>query len=308
MLDAVVGGYEPAKKKLRQAVAIAIDVDEDIEIFFNGRNRRADRVLPPGIFGFSEGREAMNPFIDDWDDQTGRAKRKPIETAKRLLAEAGYPGGRDSAGKPLVLYFDNQMAGAESKSYLDWLRKQLAKIDVDLESRTTDYNRFQDKVNKGNFQIIQWGWNADYPDPENFMFLLYGPNSKVKSGSENSVNYDNPRFNALFKRMATMENTPERDGIIQEMEHIVQEEMPWIPSYNPVDFTLFHNWYMNTKAMPLGGMLKYRKVDPDLRERVREADNRPRYWPFALAVPLLAAVVAPAWIGVRRKQKRSAIS
>jgi ABC-type oligopeptide transport system substrate-binding subunit len=191
---------------------------------------------------------------------------------------------------------------------LDWLRKQLAKIDVDLESRTTDYNRFQDKVNKGNFQIIQWGWNADYPDPENFMFLLYGPNSKVKSGSENSVNYDNPRFNALFKRMATMENTPERDGIIQEMEHIVQEEMPWIPSYNPVDFTLFHNWYMNTKAMPLGGMLKYRKVDPDLRERVREADNRPRYWPFALAVPLLAAVVAPAWIGVRRKQKRSAIS
>ena len=91
---------------------------------------------------------------------------------------------------------------------LDWLRKQFAAIDVQLQVRATDYNQFQSKVLRGNFQLIQWGWNADYPDPENFLFLLYGPNAKVTAQGENAANYDNPRFNALFQRMENMTKPP----------------------------------------------------------------------------------------------------
>src|SRR5262249_10615693 len=144
-------------------------------------------------------------------------RRKPIEVAEKLLAEAGYPGGRDKEGKPLTLYFDNSRYGAEYKASLGWFRKQFAKIGIDLELRTTDYNRFLDKETKGNFQILEDGWNADYPDPENFLFLLYGRFGKVKFGGENTANYDNPEFNRLFVRMAAMENTAERLDIIRKM-------------------------------------------------------------------------------------------
>ncbi len=79
-----------------------------------------------------------------------------------------------------MLNFDYQRAlTPELKAVLDWMVKQFAKIGVQLELRATDYNRFQDKVDKGSLQIFWWGWFADYPDAENFLFLLYGPNSKA---------------------------------------------------------------------------------------------------------------------------------
>ena len=53
-----------------------------------------------------------------------------------------------------------------------------------------------------------WGWHADYPDPENFLFLLYGPNSKAKFDGENVSNYDNPEYNRLFDQMQNMDNSP----------------------------------------------------------------------------------------------------
>ena len=59
---------------------------------------------------------------------------------------------------------------------------------------------------KGTGQIFQWGWNADYPDPENFFFLLYSKNGKVKYGGENAVNYKNDEFDRLFLLMKNMDN------------------------------------------------------------------------------------------------------
>ena len=73
-----------------------------------------------------------------------------------------------------MLYFDVTARGAEDKSSLDWMRKQFQKLNIQLVVRSTDYNRFQDKIRKGNAQIFEWGWNADYPDPENFLFLCTG--------------------------------------------------------------------------------------------------------------------------------------
>lgn len=211
MLDDVVGGYEEKKRKLRQAVSIAINEEEFIQIFLNGRGIAAQGPLPPDIFGFQDGRAGMNPVVYDWDEQQQEPQRKSLEYAQQLLAEAGYPGGRDASGKPLVLFFDTAAASAGAKPQLDWLRKQFAKLSIQLQIRSTDYNRFQEKVLKGDYQILQWGWNADYPDPENFLFLLYGPNSKVKSQGENAANYENPRFDELFRRVENMHDSSIRN-------------------------------------------------------------------------------------------------
>jgi ABC-type transport system substrate-binding protein len=304
MLDDVVGGYEDKKRKLRQALSIALNIDEYIQIFLNGRGIAAQGPIPPGIFGYQEGAAGVNQVVYEWDDQRRAPRRRSLETARRLLAEAGYPDGRDAQGTPLVIFFDTTAARAGSKPLLDWLRKQFAAIGVQLQIRATDYNQFQSKVLRGNYQLIQWGWNADYPDPENFLFLLYGPNAKVMAQGENAANYDNPRFNALFQRMENMTNTPERAALIQEMLAIARQDAPWMWGFHPVGYGLYHAWYHNAKPMTFGGnTLKYKRLDPALREQQRTAWNQPRTTPLWVALGLFVLGTLPATISIYRRQR-----
>lgn len=308
MLDEEFGGYTPEKKKLRQAIAIAIDLEEYNRIFLNGRMQPAYGIVPPGIFGYEGGKEGINPFVYDWDEKEGKPVRKPIGEAKRLLAEAGYPDGRGKDGRPLVLYFDDTSTGAEAKSFLDWLRKQLRKINVDLQPRQTDWHKFRDKVRRGAVQFFGSGWHADYPDPENFFFLLYGPNSARTVGGENSANYDNPEFNRLFLQMESMANGPERLAILRKMTRIVQEDVPWIPRFFVVNFQLHHSWYFNAKIMPVGGgTLKYRRIDGRLREEVRAPWNEPILWPVLVLALAVSLAVVPAFVAVHRRGRRAAV-
>jgi ABC-type transport system substrate-binding protein len=306
MLDPVVGGLGEDRRKLRQALSIAFDYDEFISIFLNGRGIPAQGPIPPGLFGYEEGIAGLNPYV--YEARAGQVVRRPIEAAKRLLAEAGYPNGRNvRTGEPLVLYFDTMASGPDAKSRLDWMKKQLDKLNVQLVVRGTDYNRFQDKIRKGNAQLFEWGWNADYPDPENFFFLLYGPHKKVASGGENAANYDNPEFNRLFERMKDMDNGPARQQVIDEMLEIVRRDAPWIFAYYPKSFGLRHGWVHNVKPnLMANNTLKYRRIDPELRERRRAEWNRPVLWPIGLLVIALAAVIAPAVVAWRRHERKLA--
>ena len=203
MLDPVVGGLGERATRIRQAISIAVDQEEYISIFQNCRGIAAQGPLPPGIFGYEDGPEGSDSVVYDWVD--GKPQRKPVDVARRLVIEAGYPNGRDEkTGEPLVIYLDTTGGGMGEKSRLDWLTRQFAKIDLQLVVRSTDFNRFQDKIRKGNVQIYYLGWNADYPDPENFFFLLDGREAKVATGGENASNYANPEFDRLFARMKNM--------------------------------------------------------------------------------------------------------
>jgi ABC-type transport system substrate-binding protein len=306
MLDPVVGGLGEDRGKLRQALSIAFDYDEFISIFRNGRGIPAQGPLPPGLFGYVEGEAGMNRYV--FEARDGRIQRKSVEAAKKLLAEAGYPNGRNAkTGEPLVLYFDTAASGPEDKSRLDWMKKQLAKLNVQLVPRGTDYNRFQDKMRKGNAQLFEWGWNADYPDPENFLFLLYGPHKKVGTGGENAANYDNPEFNRLFERMKDMDNGPARQQVIDAMLEIVRRDAPWIFAYYPKSFGLRHGWVTNVKPnLMANNTLKYRRIDPVLRAQRREEWNTPVLWPIVLLVVVLVMAIAPAVFAWRRHERQTA--
>lgn len=304
MLDEVVGGYDEKKRKLRQAISIILHEEEFLQIFANGRGLPAQGPIPPGLFGHQEGKDGLNPVVYEWDEQLQRPRRKSIAQAKRLLAEAGYPNGKEANGKPLVLFFDTAAVGAAAAPQLDWLRKQFAMLDIQLQIRATDYNRFQEKVLKGNYQILQWGWNADYPDPENFLFLLYGPNSKVKSQGENSANYENPQFDALFRQVENMTNSPERAKLIQEMVTIVREDAPWAWGYHPVGFGLYHSWYHNAKPMAFGrNTLKYKRVEAPIRDAHRVAWNTPQTTPLWIAALIAILTAIPATISLYRRER-----
>ncbi len=302
MLDPVVGGYTERQRKLRRAISIAMDYEEFISIFSNGRGIAAQGPLPPGIFGYRSGRAGINPYVYDWRD--GRPRRKSIAEARRLLAEAGYPDGVDRrTGRPLVLHLDITAGGPDDKARLDWYRKQLQKIDLQLVIRNTDYNRFQDKMRNGNAQLFVWGWNADYPDPENFLFLLYGPNGKARFHGENAANYASPRFDALFERMKTMDNGPERQAIIDEMVDLLRRDAPWIWGLHPKSFVLYHGWYANAKPnLMANNTLKYLRIDPLRREAARREWNRPVVWPLAAMAVALGLFMVPAVVAHHRRE------
>ena len=215
--------------------------------------------------------------------------RRSIDEAKKLLAEAGYPDGRDAkTGKPLVLNFDYQSAPTPGvKALLDWYTKQFAKIGVQLEVRATDYNRFQDKMTKGSVQIFFWGWLADYPDAENFLFMLYGPNSKALTdgNGENNTNYQNPEFDKLFEQMKFLEDGPEKQKLIDRMIETVQKDAVWSFGYFPTSAAAYHQWISNGKPTQIiRNHIGYLRLDPELRASKIAEWNRPIWWP----IPLIA--------------------
>ncbi len=302
MLDDEIGGYTEAKQKLRQAISIALDYEEYLEIFNNGRGIPAFSPLPPGIFGHVDGREGINPYVYEWDEAKNRPRRRSLEYAKRLMREAGYPGGRDRTGRPLTITFDNAWTGPGQADLIKWYIKKFRSLGIQLVNRTTDYNRFQEKMRSGNFQFFSWGWNADYPDPENFLFLLISSNSKAKHQGENVANYMNPRFDRLFEKMENMDNSPERLAVIKKMIGIAQRDAPWVWGFHPMSFGLFHSWVKNTKPNAMANnTLKYLRIDASERAVKREEWNRPRVWPI---VVLGLAIISAILLGVYSMKKR----
>ena len=306
MKDPLVGGSSERARKLRQAISIAVDMEEYLSIFANNRGVVAHSPVPPGIFGRREGAEGINPVTHVWLD--GREQRRPLEDAKKLLAEAGYPHGRDpQTGAPLLLYFDTTSRGPGDKSRLDWWRKQLAKLSIQLEVRETDWNRFQEKIRKGTQQLYGLGWAADYPDAENFLFLLHGPQARADGAGSNSSNYLNPEFDALFEKMKNTPNSPERQRAIDAMVEMVRHDAPWIFGFHPKDYSLRHSWLANAKPNDMAGnTTKYLRLDVQRREALRREWNRPVVWPAVFIVLALALSAIPAVLTYRRRERMAA--
>ncbi len=303
MLDTTVGGDSERARKLRQAIAIAVDYEEYISIFRNGRGVVAQGAIPPGIFGYAEGREGNNFYSFDW--QNNKAQRKKIAEAQKLMQEAGYPNGVDPTTKePLILYFDTAAVSTDDRPTMNWYRKQFEKLGIKLVIRATDYNRFQEKMRSGDEQIFVWGWNADYPDPENFFFLLYGPNAKVKFGGENAVNYQSAEFDKLFEKMRNMDNTPERFQIIQQMQEVVRHDSPWIFGLHPKNFSLYHSWFGNLKPnLMANNRLKYTKLDIHSRTEKRKAWNYPVLMPIVIGLIIISLIALLTFY--RRQMKKA---
>lgn len=295
MLDETFGGYTPAKTKLRRALSIVLDYNEFLEIFFNGQGLQAQGPVPPGIFGCDEGETGVNALTDVWNPARHRAERWPVEEARRLMTEAGFPEGRGPDGRPLVLHLDHALGGDPSfVSLLEWLRTRLRLLGVELEERGTELTRYREKLETGNFQSYRQGWLADYPDPENFLFLFYGPNSKVISKGENIPSYQNADYDRMFEQMEGMADGPERKAIIDRMVAILRNDAPIVWGYHPTFHILSHAWHRNGKPREMThGFLKFHRVDGAERAARQREWNRPVIWPVLAVEAVLMLALLP---------------
>ena len=158
-------------------------------------------------------------------------------------------------------------------------------------------------------QFFFWGWLADYPDPENFLFLLYGPNAKAKFDGENASNFAIPAFDQLFDRMKDLDDTAERAALIRKMIDIMQDEMPLLYGWSEEFGGAYHQWVGNGKPSNIiRDNLPYLKIDSALRTRKIMEWNQAIWWPVIAFPILLLALAWPAWLAWHRRQTQRAVA
>ena len=284
MEDPVVGAAAGERgRKLRQAMSVAIDSSQYLELFLNGRGVPAQTLLPPGIFGYDA--DYKNPF-----------RQYDLARARQLLADAGYRNGIDPATNTrLKLSFDTSATTAAANLQFEYLAAAWRQLGLDIEINATTYNQFQDKVRRGAYQIFIWGWIADFPDPENFLFLLECQNARSKSGGPNTANFCNAEYDRLYLGMKDLPNGDQRATLIRRLLAILQVERPWIELYHEEDFVLSHAWLVNSKPMGISyPAYKYKDVRPGLRARLKTEWNAPVRWPLYLVLFAVVALTVPA--------------
>jgi ABC-type transport system substrate-binding protein len=281
--DPVVGAPSGEQgRKLRQAMSLAVDSQQFLELFLNGRGVPAQSPLPPGLLGYDA--QYRNPF-----------RQVDLPRARRLLAEAGYPDGVDAGGRRLHLSFDTSATTASANLQFEYLARSWRQLGIDVDINATTYNQFQDKIRRGAYQIFIWGWLADFPDPENFLFLLECDNARSRSGGPNTSNFCNAEYDALYRQMKDLPDGDERAGLIRRMLAILERERPWIELYHEEDFTLSHAWLTNSKPMGISyPAYKYRDVNPELRTKLQGQWNAPVRWPAYVLVIAIIALALPA--------------
>lgn len=272
MEDPVLG----ANRKLRQALSAAFNVQANLDIFFNSVPIVAEQLLPPGIAGYQK--EFKNPYGYN------------LEKAKALLAEAGYPNGRDASGKVLEISLDTTGGSANERMMAEFDQRQFEQLGIKVKVLENPFARLMEKLDNGGYQLATGsGWSADYPDPENFYFLYYSKN--FPPAGKNHSRYKNPEFDRLFEKMATMENCAERDEIALKMNAILAEDVPHILNMHRSTFGLTQPWAPRIQSNPLlEGGLKYAVLDHASRENLRAQWNKKPLWPIAVMLCGIAAV------------------
>jgi ABC-type transport system substrate-binding protein len=293
MEDGVVGAPAGERgRELRQAMSLVIDTREFTRIFQNGRGIPAESPIPPSLFGYEA--DYVNPF-----------RKVDFARAQALLREAGYPNGVDpKTGKALHLTFDTQDTSARGRLRFQYFCDAWAKLGIDVEIAATTYNQFQDKVRRGAYQLFMWGWVADYPDPENFLFLLWSKMARSIGNGPNTANFIDPEYDRLFLAMRDLPNGDERLQTIRRMRTILERERPWIELFHIESYALVHGWVRNVKPLGMSfSTLKYQDLDVALRRERRREWNTPLLWPaFALAA-LVVLIVVPGIVTVLRRRR-----
>lgn len=194
--------------RVRRAIAMAIDRDRIAKDILGGINEAAYSIVPPGVPGH---RPKAN-FIP-YDPAA----------AKKLLAEAGFPGG---VGLPPVeiRFRDGQrdvsLVAEEVTSQLK------TNLGLTVNPRVTEWKAYLERYNKGQNPLYHMRWAADYLDPQNFLSHMLSTN-----GPENHHGYSNAEFDRLCAEADSILDMDRRLQLYAQAEDLVLQDAPWIPIY-----------------------------------------------------------------------------
>ncbi len=239
MENPVVGGYTPDKIALRRAIGMAYDQDEAIRVLLKGRAVPAMSPIPPDIAGYDPNLKTQAQLFDPG-------------AARALLDRFGYQdrngdGYRETpAGRPLVLEKWSTPTSAQRQADELW-KKNMDAIGVRIEFRKDRLPELRKMARLGKIQMRGDGWNADYPDAENFMQNLYGPNI----GQSNDSRFNLPEFNHLYEQARALPDSPGRTKLFDRMTELVLAYAPWRLGYHLIEDQLLQPWVRDYKPHPI---------------------------------------------------------
>jgi len=260
MQDPIIGGYTPDKVALRRALNLAYNNVEEIQILRKGQAVQAQSPIPPGAAGY------------DPQFHTDIGEYNPAK-AKALLDTFGYvdrdgDGWRDLPdGRPFSLEIASP-PGSAQREFDELWRKSTQAIGIRI---TFKKELWPDLVKQGRLGKIQIGnylsWGADYPDGDNFLQLLYGPNT----GQSNDSHFQLPAFDQLYRKAKKLPDSPERTRLYQEMTTLVLVYAPWKLGTHRVGTSLHHPWVKGWKTHPItSATWKYIDIDVDAQRKARQ--------------------------------------
>jgi peptide/nickel transport system substrate-binding protein len=196
--------------RVRRAIAHAIDPSIIVDRLLERCVAPARGLLPPALPGY-------NPEV----------KRLALdrELARRLLAEAGHAGGKGL--NPLAYHFNTTDT---NQRIAELLQAQLKEIGIALELRRLDWAAHLKLVDQGSAGFFRQAWIADYPDPENFLTVLF--HSRNVGAPGNTSRYRNPRVDRLLDEADVMAPGRARDARYHEAEQIVLDDAAWVSLYH----------------------------------------------------------------------------
>lgn len=248
MTDPVVGGYDPAHIALRRAIALAFPLNEIIARIRRGQAVPMQYLVPEGVAGH-------NP---NFQGQTGF---DPAQ-ANALLDAAGYAIGPDGMrtqpdGSPLSITYATGTSAID-REWNEFWQQTFDSVKITLNFQEGQWSELAKANREGTLQMWALAWGADYPDGDNFMQLLYGPNT----GDANSAGFDNPDYNRMYEESQLLPDGPERQALYDKMNEIVVGFQPWIFGDIRVGSTIIHP---NVKGLMVHPILNsaWRYIDLD---------------------------------------------
>lgn len=221
--------YAPFRdKRVRQAVAHAVDKDAILKNVLLDVPPKAEGVVPIGVPGH---------------DPTLRGLPFDPQKAKQLLAQAGFPGGKGLP--PLTLTFREQWPDLSKTAQV--VQQQLAAVGITIQLNEMEWGAFLKATDNKEVDFLHMRWSADYLDPQNFLSVLL--HSKAP---ENRVAYSNPDYDALLEQADAESDPDKRTALYRRAERIVVEEAPWVPLYYQRDIELIKPYVKNLRDSLMG--------------------------------------------------------
>jgi len=192
-------------KRVRKALALAIDREALVKNVTRGGEEAAYAISYPGTAGY-----------------TPKAKLEgTLEDARRLLAEAGYPGGK-GCPKIELLYNTQENHRALAEAIQQMWKKNLG---VDIELVNQEWKVYLDMQHTQNYVMERAGWIADYVDPHVFLDLWETGNGN------NDTGWSNAEYDSLLHKALAAKTEEERYSYYQQMDAILVDELPVIPIF-----------------------------------------------------------------------------
>jgi peptide/nickel transport system substrate-binding protein/oligopeptide transport system substrate-binding protein len=217
------------RREVRQAFDYAIDKVRMNQEIQGDRYVVARGILPPGMPGY-------NPEVQGYGYQ--------LDKAKALLAQAGHPDGKDLAPVTLASSVKSEEVRQESRS----VQQYLAAIGVQVDLKEfDDWPTFREALEHGELQMFRYGWYADYPDPDNFLYPLFHSQSPT-----NYFHYRNPTVDDLLDKARRETNDLRRVKLYREAEQLIVNDAPALMLLHQVYEGLFQPYIEGIEVNALG--------------------------------------------------------